>query len=380
MTTRTSLIDSAPYENEVPAESILPFHTAAEIATRAPADVPWVAKPWVAERAITEVVGKPKSAGKTTWVMGMLRAVLDGNEFLGERTAKTSVVYLTEERDSTLREALSRAGLLEREDLHILQWRDTLNPPLPWADVVRVAVEKCDDVGARVLVVDTVSQFAGLGGDSENHSGDVLETYRPLQEAASNGLAVISVRHERKSGGDVANAGRGSSAFTGAADIVLLVRRPEGNHRNTVREIHALSRFDDTPDLLAIELTDDGYVALGDSAAVANREARVALLKVAPTNESEAMTLEDLTERANIKRTSAQEALEELCGAGVLRRIGKGVKNNPLRWFKADIHAAGTHGIGAAETIVGGDGADRPRRSLRDASRGAPIDGEEDQK
>jgi hypothetical protein len=94
-----------------------------------------------------------------------------------------------------------------------LFWRHTLGHS--WQSIMENAVAKCGEVGARVLVVDTISQFAQLAGDKENNAGDVLEVYRPLQEAAAKGLAVISVRHERKSGGDVANAGRGSSAFAG---------------------------------------------------------------------------------------------------------------------------------------------------------------------
>jgi hypothetical protein len=42
-------------------------------------------------------------------------------------------------------------------------------------------------VGAGVLIVDTVSQFAGLRGDAENNSGDALAAVEPLQAAAAEG-------------------------------------------------------------------------------------------------------------------------------------------------------------------------------------------------
>jgi len=107
---------------------------------------------------------------------------------------------------------------------------------------------------------------------------------QPLQEvAATYNLAIIIVRHERKSGGQVGDSGRGSSAFAGAVDIIVSIRRVEGNIRPTIRELHALSRFDETPDVLVVELTeDDGYRALGDKAAVAESEAREAILEAAP--------------------------------------------------------------------------------------------------
>jgi hypothetical protein len=54
------------------------FLTAREIASLAPPEVPWVARPWVASAALTEVEGKIKTAGKTTWVMHLCRSVLEG--------------------------------------------------------------------------------------------------------------------------------------------------------------------------------------------------------------------------------------------------------------------------------------------------------------
>jgi hypothetical protein len=145
----------------------------------------------------------------------------------------------------------------------------------------------------------------------------------PLQEAAAmRDLAVVIARHERKSGGDVGDSGRGSSAFAGAVDIVLSLRRSDGNTRKSVRIIHGLSRYDETPDTLAIELTENGCVALGSETAVAAAEARKAILEVAPTTEETAKKLDDLQETAGIKRTPAQDAVKQLVAEGLLRETG----------------------------------------------------------
>jgi hypothetical protein len=341
-------MDSAVYTKEVPAERMLRFRTAAEIAEATGVEVPWVVRPWVAIGSITEVVGQPKAAGKTTWVMRLGGAALDGADFMDNPTMRTSLVYLTEERDATFREALKRANLLDRTDLHVLMWRDTQG--VSWESIVEEAVRWCKDVEARLLVVDTTSQFAGLSGDTENNAGDVLKAYAALQRAAGVGLGVISIRHERKSGGDVANAGRGSSAWAGAADIILVIRRPEGNTRDTIREIHALSRFDETPDHLKMELTDDGYV-VREATALAKSEARTALLASAPQSESAALSLDVLAERASIKRTVAQEAIRELIAEGALKSVGEGVKGSPRRFYASQIRSAGTPAHKAAESI-----------------------------
>jgi hypothetical protein len=98
-----------------------------------PAEVDWIAPKWVARGAITEVDGKIKSAGKTTWITYLCRAALDGLDFMGDPTVKTKVVYLTEQSPSTFREALRRADLLDRDDFVVLFWRDTMG--LKWPEV-----------------------------------------------------------------------------------------------------------------------------------------------------------------------------------------------------------------------------------------------------
>src|SRR5262249_2229133 len=119
---------------------------------------------------------------------------------------------------------------------------------VPWEQVVVQAIAECERLDAKLLVVDTLGQFAGFKGDDENSSGAVLAAVKPLQVAASSGIAVLLIHHDRKSGGEVGDSGRGSSALTGAVDIVLSVRRPDGQGPETpVRVIRALSRFDETP-------------------------------------------------------------------------------------------------------------------------------------
>jgi hypothetical protein len=64
--------------------------------------------------------------------------------------------------------------------------------------VAKEVTEKVLEIGAGILVVDTIAQFAGLKGDDENKTGPVLEALRPVQEAAVRGLAVVMVRPFRR--------------------------------------------------------------------------------------------------------------------------------------------------------------------------------------
>ena len=191
--------ESAQVEDEDSTPINLPFRTAAEIERETPPEVNWVARPWVAEGALTELDGKIKLSGKTTFALHMARAVVGGIPFMGQPTRKTPVVYLTEQNPTSFRQAMNRAGLLGREDFVVLYFKDIGG--FQWSSVAHAAVEECKRRKAKLLVVDTLTQFVGIEGDSENNTGDALAATQPLQQAAAEGISVLDSRHERKSGG-----------------------------------------------------------------------------------------------------------------------------------------------------------------------------------
>lgn len=331
---------AAPIGKTFPAESKIEFRTAPEVAAAAPVTPDWIASPFVARGAITELDGKAKLAGKTTWGLLLVAAVLDGKPFLGYPTVKGPVVYLTEQTPDTFGQALRRAGLGDRDNLYVLHWPSVMG--VPWEVIASAAVDECISRGAALLVVDTLAQYAGIAGDQENNAGTALAAMRPLQQAAAQRLGVLALRHERKGQGDVGESGRGSSAFTGAVDVVLSLRRQPGNGRKTIRVIHALSRFDETPDTLAIDLAPQGYVALGTETALAVKEARHAILDVMPL-EAGAEAAEALIQAAGVKRTAGQEAIRQLVEEGIARKGGAGKKNNPFVYWIPPVY----HGVSA---------------------------------
>ena len=296
-----------------------------------PEEPPWIAESLAAAGAISELVGKVKVAGKTTFVLNMSRRVLDGEPFMGLRTMKTPVVYLTEQPEASFRQALRRARLDHRDDFHVLHWHQTAG--VPWEEVAQTAVRKAREIGAKLLIVDTLGQFAGLRGDAENSSGEALAAIKPLQLAAAEGIAVIVVRHERKSGGDPGDAARGSSAFAGAVDIILTLRRVSGG-ANTARELSILSRFDGANDKLVIDYQDGEYVALGTEVAVKKQRAKDAILAAAPDSEGDAKATHEFLEDAGVKGTTGKEALTEIHRAGSLTRVGQGVSGDPYRYWR----------------------------------------------
>ena len=326
------------YRDGLPSETkILMVRTAREIAETTPESPDWLIEGYLAKGSITFLTGKAKVAGKTTFALSGMKSMFDGLPFLGFQTRKTRVVLLTEERPSTLRQALERTGLAESEDLLVVSWHEA-SRQFEWAEAVEAATALAQQQGVGLLVVDTLAQWAGLKGNTENDSGAMLEAMKPLQAAAASGLAVLVNHHDRKSGGEVGDSGRGSGASTGAADIILnLQRSTGGEHAMNRRELHALSRFDQTPAKLVIELKDGRYVCLGDSASVAVADARNYLIEHLPRSEEAAKTESEIVDASDGQaRTTIRTAIAGLHSEGSVSRVGSGKRGNPYRYFICD--------------------------------------------
>jgi len=334
---------------EVGQKRILTFRSGTEIAMATDEAIEWIVPGFVVRGGITELGAKVK-AGKTTLITKLVRAVADGLEFLGKPTLQTATVYLTEQPIVSFRQAMERAGLLGRSDFRVLLHSDTRG--MPWPEVAGHAVRECKRVGAKLLVVDTLPQFAGLKGDSENNSGDALAAMEPLLRAAAEGIGIILVRHERKSGGDVGDSGRGSSAFAGTVDIVLSLRRPEGNAKKTLRVLQALSRFSETPAELLVELTGSGYISLGDPHEAAVKAAKDSILAVAPTSEAEAADMKQLMEIADVPRATAQRAVKELVEEGAMSKLGEGKRGKPFKFWQPENRFCPTSNVGGPKESI----------------------------
>ena len=300
------------------------FVTAAELATRTPAEVPWLIKPFVAKGAKTLISGKPKAAGKTTFALRLIRSVITGEPFLRTVPELTGpVVLLSEEGDATLMQALMRAGLRDSSDLHILQ------PYLgmTWQEVAGAAIAEVRREGAVLLAIDTMPVWAQIPGDSENSAGVAQELWQPF--TGLNDVAMLALFHDRKSGGEPGDSTRGSSAFAGAVDIIIDIRRVGGNGRERWRELAMLGRFD-LPDKLIVELGDDGYELLGEAGVVRQRDNEQAVLDVI---DDVPRTEEEVKERVpSIAKTALNSTLRSLIATGTVTRQGSGKKGDPYRY------------------------------------------------
>jgi hypothetical protein len=303
--------------------------TAARVNALEDETIRWFAHGLVGAGLSTELDGKAKQAGKTTLVLALVYCILHGEEFLGRPTIYTPICYLTEQSGPSFKRNLSRAGLLDREDLHILFWNRVVGRK--WTDIVQDARNKAKEVGAGLLIVDTLAQFSGIRGEDENKSGAAMETMEPLQAATSDGLAIVTSRHDRKSGGEVGDSGRGSSAFAGAVDIVLHLQRLTGDQTGKERQrlLDGISRFEETPDKLLVEFVpgEDGerstFRAVGDVGTVRREGLRIEILASLPTNHEDAPEFLELRKELGVRELELRAVLRDLINEGLVEQFGR---------------------------------------------------------
>ena len=306
----------------------LHFETALEFAQKTPAVTEWIIHSWVARGSMVDLVAKIKS-GKTTLVMALTAAVVNGTPFLDCASAKSDVIYLSEQPETSLRPALAKAGLLGSPTLHLAQWQSAMG--IPWPVIVAATIKKALQVSARLIVIDTLGQFSQLLGDAENSSGAALEILKPLQVAQGHKISVLLVRHERKGEAETADAGRGSSAFSGAVDTMMRLSRLGATHPVNFRKLTTLGRFEETPPETVIELTPEGYRVRGETGIVLEATRQLVLLHL-PTTQQGARTESELEKATAQTRSTLQRVLGELRAAGIVKRSGSGKKHDPYRY------------------------------------------------
>lgn len=285
--------------------------------------VPWVWQDYIPQGAVTELDGKVKSSGKTTFACHLTRAVLDGEPFLDRMTMKGPVVYLTEEGRSSWDPRAENLGIAGHPDLHVISKRE--NPRLTWAELVEAARDRMVATKAVLLIVDTFGKLSGLKDKDENYSGPVMAALDPLLVLASAlKVGVLITRHEKSAGGEITESGRGSTALSGEMDQVLQLKRVGGLAHESERWLNALGRFEATPDHLKIRLEDGRYrtVEKDEAAEMAGR----AVLKILQPGDPRAVVdmLPELSEQghsakavyAAINRFTLSGELSEVWGQG----------------------------------------------------------------
>jgi len=321
------------------------------LAMRPPA-VDWLIEGIFGRTLITEVVAKVK-VGKTTFVLGGLRAGIAGDELYCGRivSGPFRVAYVTEEGESTFLEAMRRYGLndlVEQDAFYTVFDYETL--PGPFSKQIDELIEHATADQVDVVILDTLSIIAGL--DEEDHAGKAATEMHHVRRLAAAGFAVGILRHSRKSGGEVGDAGRGSSAISGYCDILLQLEPYKGDEdTSNLRVLKSRSRLSMTePLVLEFDKETERYTALG---VVQTKEERLAekiqatLVTHKAFDFDRAMSTNQVTMATKGNRAGIQRELKEMGLRGDLHHAQRGQAE--VYWTDEPLTAHITHQVVPAD-------------------------------
>ena len=315
--------------------------SAKDLAEQESAEFDWLWYGYLPLGYIVLLSGLPK-VGKTTLLTYLLRALINGTDFLSLPTGftgdKKKILILTEENPAFLQRRFLGHGL-NKEEILIIQrfqvsdWEETISQ-------ISLAAEK---ENIALLIMDTLPAFWGVR--DENTAPDVLNAIQRLHKIVlQHGFAALLLHHLRKNPGEEGNAHRGSGALLGAVDIALELRRMQ-QHKNQ-RKIVSNSRFAETPQEHVIELSEDGqgYVSLGDAGQAEFSEVKNEVLALLPETPP-GRTKEEIMDSLFVSKpsdTQLKNVLRDCCEKKLIEKTGTGHKGDPYRYhaYKNSIRAS----------------------------------------
>ena len=323
--------------------SFLQWHSVPDVMAMAAEQVEWLIQDWLSKGLMTELVAKVKM-GKTTFALEGLRAAIAGeSEYCGKAILRpVRVGYVTEEGVGTFQQNLVRYGLSDLGESDgfytVFDFETPVGVDLP--KIVDDLIQQGKERGVDVIVLDTLSVVAGL--DEEDHSGKAAGVMHEIRRLANEGFAVLILRHSRKSGGDVGDAGRGSSAISGYCDILLQIEPFKGDEDTTnLRILRCRSRMSASIEPLTLELDKqtERYKLIGT---VQSKEERLqgivlaALRDLGATSEPKGVTSSEVTVKSGKQKAAVTEQLKVMVSSGDVKSAKHG--QSIVYWLPLQVH------------------------------------------
>jgi len=245
------------FETEI-TEQALPWVSTARLRLEVAgeADLAWIWHGFLLSGNLTLMSAAPK-AGKTTLMFDVLESILASRPLLNFRTRVVDILYVTEEASVTI---INRIDEMASSILSLnprLNWK-TRKPGLTWEQTAGDIAQFVGTHPDSLVVIDTMGFWMQI--QDENDASQVRAALQPLVDMArTEGVAVLLIHHNKKTGGKFGEGVRGSTAFAGNVDIILeLVRDNRGiadeeeQRLNPKRMLYSLSRYGETPELLTL--------------------------------------------------------------------------------------------------------------------------------
>lgn len=295
----------------------------------------WLWHGFLAPGNVTVLTSQWK-AGKTTLLSALLRKLKVGGTFVGQPVLPGKAVIISEESPTLWYE---RDRVFEFGNKVGWLCRPFRAKPTPeqWSLLVDRIVAWHQEQPRDLVVIDPLAPF--LPG-SENCASTMLSAMLPLQRLTTAGLAVLILHHSQKNVTRDGQAARGSGVLAGFADILIEMywyRRAADEDRR--RRLQTYSRYPQTPRQIIIELdaagTDYHLVGNeGDTSFADTWNLIHAVLVDAPRKMSRSDIRQAWPEDGEPPDSiSLWRWLNRAVEAGLVLRDGKGLKNDPYRYW-----------------------------------------------
>lgn len=173
-------------------------------------EVEWLVRELIPEAGFAIVSGKPK-IGKSTLLFNLVKATLDGSQFLGREVAKGPVMLLAfEEHEKQLANNLELCGVNPGDENLYIHTGDVFGE-----GVFDHLVDWVQEIQPKLIVVDTIFSMSNIETINDYKTVyDELRRFRNL--ARETGSTVVGVHHNNKSGSFM-----GSQGIYGVVDTLI---------------------------------------------------------------------------------------------------------------------------------------------------------------
>ena len=299
--------------------------------------ITWTWFGWLAPGYVTLLIGLWK-AGKTTLAAHLLKAMAEGGDIGGIiRPARCLVV--AEEGPGLWARRRNEIGI--GDNVHFLIRHFKGRPSrAQWTKFVTQIAQLVSTNGYNVVIFDTWQSISPC--HDENDAAVMMGALTPLHLITEAGAAVLLIHHPRKGEGDRGQASRGSGALPGFVDTIMELRRfdPQSADDNR-RVLKGLSRFDETPSELVLELRKDGYHTIGSSADAKQHDRLAVITEILAESgkELDADQIREAWPKDGVPKPGERTLKADLkFGYECQRwhRLGQGVRSDPYRYAQFD--------------------------------------------
>jgi hypothetical protein len=279
-------------------------------------------------------------SGKTTLASILLARLERGGTLAGLPLAAGKAIVVTEESRAVWKARCRRLAIAQTAVRFLIRpFRGARPSFAEWRTFVANLARLHRQQAYDLLLIDPLASF--LPGNAENHAPAMLDFLLTLQELAEAGLAIWLLHHPAKRTHADGQAGRGTSALGGCADILIemsCIKRLRSPDRR--RRLRAYARTEDTPRNLVIELnaegTDYAVCAPMTGPAVESWQEVEAILGSAYHRLTHQEIIEQWPDdRRAPDRSTLYRWLRRATEAGHLSCAGAGTRGDPYRYWLA---------------------------------------------